>query len=316
MPFIALGAAAIGGLANYSSSRSARRSQERQSAEAANRAEFVPFGTNSSFSNTSYVNRQQAEGNAANMRAGGFQQVRAPDGRLGYYDSSGQFFDTNPSVYNQLTAPVKQGVDANLAVGNAALSQGMGRALEDPDQRVRERLDRYNSYAKPRQQQDFDKLLGGMALNGQLGQTNNNTGTNSQISSFAEGVDRADRAAFDVAEMREEQLTDMLLARGNRAFQGAGGVEALGRQDVDLTSGLGGRAVNSTGAQLLANSAQNSYLSTTRNNSALIGGLTGAVDNFTKTDAGRDLGSRLTGIFGGGGSGPAVPISNGDIPYI
>jgi hypothetical protein len=317
MPFITGGAALIGGILNYSSNRRAQNQQNQQTQQAVEESRFVPYGVRSNFGRTSYLTREQAQGNEQGRIRGGYEQVRTQDGRLGYYDSSGQFFDTTPQVYNELSAAAQQGVDLNIATGNNALAQGMGRSSADPDQLTRQRFDRYLTYARSRQLQDYDKLLGSLALSGQAGAVNNNTGTNQHISSFAEGLAKADLAAYDNAFDREQAFTDQLLARGNRSFSAAGGIEGLSTQNIETGAGLGGRNVNNSAASLLGQAAQTNYNQTTRNNSSLVSGLSGAVDNFVNRGGIQRMqgvptntGPAMSTVLDGDTTGP------GGIPYI
>jgi hypothetical protein len=233
------------------------------------------------------------------IRGGTLQPNRNPNaGKVGFTDpSTGQFYDTEQQIYNEYDPRIQQGIDTQLQSGQSTLEQANARARLSPEDLARDRFQRYTEMVRPQQRADFDKLLGGMALQGTSGNVNNLTGSNVAISSFAQGLANSDREAYDRSIMTEQQLSDMIQQRGIRDYASAGAIEGLARQDATLGAEIGGRNVNSAAGQAAQYGAAAAQTRNTSSNQFL-NTVTGGVGNFLQQNrAGIQQG--LTNLFGG-----------------
>ena len=290
MPLIALGGTILGGIFGASNSRRASRdaaaaqqsaattaaaASDRAAAAAAEQSRFVPYGINSAFSQTSFTNKQQAEANAATAARLGIKPTDTEDGRYGFTDpESGRFLSVNPEARNNQSGPLVGTTNINLGTGLGLAQQVNERSRFSPEDLAKDRFSRYMDFIKPSRESANQQVLSGIASQGQLGAGSAYAGGGNPIyAAFVEGNARADRKSYEDSIMFEQGLTDQLQARGARSVGQAGAAEALGRQDLELAAGLGGRGVNSSGASAIASLGGQSArdgLSTARDSAELI----------------------------------------------
>lgn len=255
MAWVAVGSAVVGVASQaYGQSQANKRSRQQTDAMNANAEEtrFRPYAVTNSFGSARFTNDQQARGNQdffaqrnQELQGSGGEALKmtTENGRRGFYDN-GQFYNTDATAEFALNQNVKDSIDSSQRVGQGSLKQGEERAAQSPEALAKDRYQRYLDFVRPQQQSDFDKLLGGLALNGQMGYRNGSTGTNPIVESFARGLANSDREQYNSAIIQEQNLTDTLLNRGRQGFSTANGLDGLGSQALSLGSELGGRSAS------------------------------------------------------------------------
>jgi hypothetical protein len=216
-------------------------------AEAANRASagarFTPYSTSNRFGSTSFTTPEQAQANQQRASALGLTPTRQPDGTMGFTDpSTGSTYFTEARANNTVNGDVSRGTDQSLRLGNDSLRQAANRSVLSPEALARDRFSQYQEYLRPTRAMDFDKLLGGLAMGGQLGYSSGATGTNPLVESFAKGIAREDQQNYYRAIDQEQALTDTLASRGQRSFAGAGAINSLAEGNTETGAALGGRS--------------------------------------------------------------------------
>lgn len=307
--------------AQENAQRSAQQAAQAQSDKLLEAGRFKPYGVTNAFSNTSFTTAEDAKRNEDYARANGFNIQSFADGRTGYTDANGGFVPTSAEVRNKLSGRVQAGVDNSLAAGDWNVYNAMKRSEFSPEDLAKDRFGRYLEMVRPRQMADLDQLAGGTNLQGTTGFRSNITGSNPVFESFAKGMANSDKEAYDRSILQEQQLTDMIQQRGLRDYAGAGAIEDLGSQNIELGAALGGRGVNSNAgaSAAMATNAANSMAqmqgqaaqSRMQSNNLFTDTLTGGVGNFINSVNGGPNGGgiqrSLTNIFGGSGAAPGVP---------
>jgi hypothetical protein len=258
MAWVAIGTAVVGAAtAAYSNNQANKRANQQvaagQQASAdqaaqAERMRFTPYAVTNSFGRSQYTTEREAQGNLDKLQELQSQGINVqnstgvgPNGETGF-THEGQFYATAPQAGFKLNDNVQQAIRGNQEAGNLAFQQAQDRAKYSPEDLARDRYARYLDFARPQQQSDFDKLLGGLATNGQLGYKNTATGTNPIIESFSRGLANSDRQQFNQAITDEQAITEQLFTRGRQGFTTANGLDGLGSQALSLGAELGGRS--------------------------------------------------------------------------
>jgi hypothetical protein len=258
MVWVAVGTAVVGAAtAVYSNNQANKRANQQvaagQQASAdqaaqAERMRFTPYAVTNSFGRSQYTTEREAQGNLDKLQELQNQGINVqnstgvgPNGETGF-THEGQFYATAPQAGFKLNANVQQAIRGNQEAGSLAFQQAQERASQSPEALAKDRYARYLDFARPQQQSDFDKLLGGLATNGQLGYKNTATGTNPIIESFSRGLANSDRQQFNQAINDEQAITEQLFTRGRQGFTTANGLDGLGSQALSLGAELGGRS--------------------------------------------------------------------------
>jgi hypothetical protein len=293
-------AAAIGAVSSANAADQAAEAQTSAANTAAESARFKPYSTSNRFGSTTYITPEEAQANAALGQSKGLSPTRLADGTVGFIDpETGSTYNTQARVINQVNEDVSRGTDNSLRLGNDSLRQAASRSAMSPEALAQDRFSQYQEYLRPQRAEGFDKLLGGLALGGQLGYKNTATGTNPIIESFAKGIAREDQQNYYRAIGEEQALTDTLASRGQRGFAGAGAINSLAEGNTETGAALGGR---SAGAGAQAGAFQVAAGNAAADGIRTQGNAFGAFANSVGQNPGVQSGIR--NFFGGGQTNP------------
>lgn len=280
------------GLLGSSMASDASANQAQAQRDIAASQAFKPYGVSTPFGTSYFTTAEQAQGNIAlaknnpdlveQLPDGSFRarEWTAPRGRA--WDdpakdaqdqaawaerlkaaglNPGQTYGTSPQAGVNRSAPVQQGTATALSFGQNQLGKVQSLADVNPETLADSQFQRYLKFVKPGRDAELDKTLGGLALSGNLGYLNNNTGTNPVIQSLQEANNRSDQDIFgqftDRARTQRTQDINQALSLGQQGFATAGNIDALAGNTIDQGAALGGRAgvQSNAAAQALTSAA-------------------------------------------------------------
>lgn len=310
MPIIGALIGGAAGLFGASQQADAANNQAQAQRDIAASQTFKPYGVSTPFGTSRFTTAEQADGNRALLaRVDPSLVERLPDGsfrarqwspdRARAWDDpvadarqkqefearlkeAGldpyQTYGTSPQATVDRSAPVQQGTASALAFGQEQLGKVQGLADVNPQTLADSQFQRYLKFVQPQRDADLDKTLGGLALSGNLGYLNGNTGTNPVIQSLQEANNRTDQDIFgqftDRARTQRTQDVNQALQLGQQGFATAGNIDALAGNTIDQGAALGGRAgVQSNAAAAALSNAAAINANQANTNAATVGNI-------------------------------------------
>jgi hypothetical protein len=324
---------AVGGLFGGSSDRGAgayatQADQQRQAGlAAASAGAFRPVGVTTRFGSSNFSMGTDQYGNPIVTGAGYnvSPELQALQDRLS-------------ALFPQAVSTAEQAATAGQPLGQAAqrmFNLGAGYLDESPEIARQRIFDELQAARQPAQMREEDRLASGVFGRGRAGLNISSMG---QPELFGLGQAREQQRSADIVAANQQAMDQAKFGQGlftggaglydlMYGLPGAGlkplsatlgqiqGIEGLGQQPLEIGSQLGGRNVNTSGAQAMYNSGVLGA------QSQLTGSLQGQasgqslLDNFLSslggTSGAGQLGQRLSSGFGNlFGSGSSVPYTN------